>query len=502
VSGGETENRVERHRFNKSLKKAGIKKSFAIDQNWESNSTVSEISDISIGNASYILDLAQQKETRKKDREEEALEEALELYGTWLTEGKNDDKNIFLMILHEVKKEQKGKYRKADKKHASLLDAALDEELKRREKIKQEESEKEHRPKIATTEAEKRDIETLPCTNVGISASDREHKRQRGKSCGSKRHLNYSKQSESKISEIISSQRNLKPVEKVNSEEENGDHRNGTAEFSEPSIRILPKNPKSNTIRSRKSRIFSWSRLPKSDPEMYGKTRTVAKEDSKSMFSRLRRQLSERKCEQLKAEESAWNKNDHVETKEEQWWKKINQAKQENVLFDQSNTSLNWTMSANQSAERSSEEQDTIEQSDSSTRSSPVEILDNCTSNLVSEKVNTSQIKLNDTFPILSANTSSGAQADEGKDERKKNMVWNRKTKTKLSSDASNEKKKSAKKVVACSDAVLVLSDNADTRSKYREKKKKKKSSTAGDDGAEKISTKKRRGKSTKKGSH
>merc|ERR1712176_721293 len=136
---GEIEDPVERHRFYKSLKKAGIKKTFSFDREWEDSSTSSEVSEISIGNASYILDLAQQKETRKKDREEEALEEALELYGTWLTEGKTDDKNIFLMILHEVKKEQKAKYKKADKRQAALLDAALDEELKRREKIKEEE---------------------------------------------------------------------------------------------------------------------------------------------------------------------------------------------------------------------------------------------------------------------------------------------------------------------------------------------------------------------------
>ena len=94
---------------------------------------------MSLGNASYILDLAQQKESRKSDRQEEALEEALELYGTWLTEGKKDDQNVFLMILQEVKKEQKAKYKEADKRHAALLDAALDEELKRREQVKKEE---------------------------------------------------------------------------------------------------------------------------------------------------------------------------------------------------------------------------------------------------------------------------------------------------------------------------------------------------------------------------
>merc|ERR1712176_1685425 len=139
VLEGEIADPVERNRFYKSLKKAGIKKTYTFDRNWEDSSTSSEVSELSIGNASYILDLAQQKETRKKDCEEEALEEALELYGTWLTEGKSDDKNIFLMILHEVKKEQKAKYKKADKRQAALLDAALDEELKRREKIKEEE---------------------------------------------------------------------------------------------------------------------------------------------------------------------------------------------------------------------------------------------------------------------------------------------------------------------------------------------------------------------------
>mmetsp|Transcript_19451 Transcript_19451/g.40051 ORF Transcript_19451/g.40051 Transcript_19451/m.40051 type:complete len:869 (+) Transcript_19451:964-3570(+) len=125
----------EKHKFYKHLKKAGIKKTLTIDEDWENSSTRSEVSALSISNASYILDLAQQKESRNKDREEMALEEALELYGTWLMEGKNDDKNIFLMILHEVKRELNDKSAEKDRHHDALLDKALEEELERRRKL-------------------------------------------------------------------------------------------------------------------------------------------------------------------------------------------------------------------------------------------------------------------------------------------------------------------------------------------------------------------------------
>merc|ERR1711935_1081506 len=64
------------------------------------------------------------------------------------------------------------------------------------------------------------------------------------------------------------------------------------------------------------------------------------KEDSIRMFSRLRRQLSEKQAEQWKEQETSWETNNHVQTLEEKWWNKINHAKKENVLFDKESIAM------------------------------------------------------------------------------------------------------------------------------------------------------------------
>lgn len=364
VVDGEIEDPTERHQFYKKLKKAGIKKTFVIRDDWETNSNNSAVSEISVGNASYILDLAQQKESRKKDREEEALEEALELYGTWLTEGKNDDKNIFLMILHEVKKEQKAKYKKLDKKHEALLNAALDDELKRREQVKQEGKEEEERAKAE--EVKKKEAQAKI-----VHSPDRRKLVSRKKSF-------HTIQCETKISEIITSQQSMEEEEEEDQEKDSCDDSNDSdnlpLDWSEPSESpdsagvgndnhvdelLEPSKPKSSSSRHMRmlshfgsKRNFATSSSSKSDhsrgsfhKQKSDLDRNSMHKESKGIFSRLRRQLSERQAEQWKEQETSWREFGHVVTAEEKWWNKINDAKQERVLFSHQKAMLDQTSS-------------------------------------------------------------------------------------------------------------------------------------------------------------
>ena len=376
---GEIEDPIKRHQFYKKLKKAGIKKTFAFEDDWETSSVSSQVSRISVGNASYILDLAQQKESRKEDREEEALEEALELYETWLMQGKSDDKNVFLMILHEVKKEHKAKYKKADKRHAALLDAALDEELERREMVKQEEIERledEARQKAA---AEKKEAETeteaIPETDIStlVSPSGRRKKKwgsshsrsfhsriSPSRSSSSRQISFYSKHRESKISEIITKQKSFhddEAHEKDSYDSNDSFDENSGNEYSGNENEDEMLEPAKPSSRISRSSINSTHSKPRFMFKRFGSKRNVAKpplprndhnarrprEDSKGIFTRLRRTLSERQAEQSKEQETSWRLYSHTVTAEEKWWKKINEAKKENILFDQQKAVLDMT---------------------------------------------------------------------------------------------------------------------------------------------------------------
>ena len=372
---GEYEDPHERRQFYKKLKKVGIKKAFEFEDDWESNSQNSNVSDISVGNASYILDLAQQTESRKKDRGEEALEEALELYGTWLTEGKSDDKNIFLMILHEVKKEQKAKYKKRDKKQAALLNQALDDELKRREQAKQEEKEREEE------EEEERQKEEAKKKEAESDCSATVFKKK-----VARRTSFHTKKCEEKISEIITSQQSIDQAEEEDDhEKESCDGSNDSHHFSEdwseePDFAhveeddhhdesLEPSKPSSRTSRGFLKRFGSNRKLgkvSKSTSDLDGSSlhkrssdadrnsfhkmssdldRNSIHKQSKGLFSRLRRQVSERNIEQWKEQETSWRENGHVLTAEEKWWAKINDAKKERVMFAQQKAMLDQTSS-------------------------------------------------------------------------------------------------------------------------------------------------------------
>jgi hypothetical protein len=131
----EIEDPEEREAFYKGLDKMGIQATIDVADDFSERNPVSVVS---MGYASYILDLAQQREMREKDRQEEALEEALELYKTALSEGAKDDEKLFLAILSEIKKELDEKYVEVYKKKDEWLDEALQAELDRRAALKNE----------------------------------------------------------------------------------------------------------------------------------------------------------------------------------------------------------------------------------------------------------------------------------------------------------------------------------------------------------------------------
>eukprot|EP00536_Pseudo-nitzschia_multiseries_P017263 jgi/Psemu1/70140/estExt_Genemark1.C_14590002 len=361
---GEIEDLVQRNRFYKNLKKKGIKKQYAFDENWETCSTVSEIS---ISAASYILDLAQQKESRTKDREQEALEEALDLYGTWLTEGKTDDKNIFMMILHEVKKEFKLKYTASDRRQDALLDAALEEEIQRREQIKSQQEEEEAR-KLTKSRSGRKTARYSHDSTIAVEG-DQVH---------SNRTITVHNASISRINEIIEKNASQKFIDRtwdcdddsINTGDERTHKYRFTDEWKEPndSNERLDMEEESKPKRKNKIRsILSWGKKsnkgtgqastgPKKgsdgddgvranetgheqenenhDEDVDPILSPADKEDSNRMFSRLRIKLSEKNAQQRKEEEKWWKKINHVETKEEKWWKKINEAQKEATLFD------------------------------------------------------------------------------------------------------------------------------------------------------------------------
>jgi len=389
---GEIEDPVKRNKFYKTIKKKGIKKHYTIDDNWDSNSAGTVVSDMSISAASYILDLAQQKESRTKDREEEALEEALDLYGTWLTEGKTDDKNIFIMILHEVKKEFKLKYAAADKHQDALLDAALEEEIQRRERLKLQQEPEERIASGRSLQKKAAASAAAPQKGEGIGIGI-------GIGSVSGYHANgaSNRRSVTRIDEIIEKNASQKHMDvnwdsdddshanhrnKVSSRSNNSDLPNewkepyvvgGNGEGSKPKSAQAVKRKKS--LRSLFS-CFGGGKInsevvPPSTPPKNGYRKgtksseamvsvdrhqdrhqdrrqdlhhedvdpilaPAGHEDSVSMFSRLRIKLSEENAQLRKEEEKWWKKIGSVETKEEKWWKKINEAQQESILFDKS----------------------------------------------------------------------------------------------------------------------------------------------------------------------
>eukprot|EP00934_Nitzschia_sp_Nitz4_P009008 Nitzschia sp. Nitz4//scaffold76_size158648//139716//141200//NITZ4_002569-RA/size158648-processed-gene-0.254-mRNA-1//1//CDS//3329557914//8998//frame0 len=91
------------------------------------------VSSLSLGDKSYIMDLAQQKHSRKELREEEAMEEALELFQAALEEGAPKSIAMFKSILKEVLKELDEQYKEKDRLQDEWLEAAIQDEAERQQ---------------------------------------------------------------------------------------------------------------------------------------------------------------------------------------------------------------------------------------------------------------------------------------------------------------------------------------------------------------------------------
>lgn len=99
------------------------------DQQAEEN-----MSTLSLGDQSYIMDLANQKQYRAELREEEAMEDALELFKTAVEEGAKKSVELFKQLLAEVIREMDEENREKDRLQDEWLEAALQEELDRQQR--------------------------------------------------------------------------------------------------------------------------------------------------------------------------------------------------------------------------------------------------------------------------------------------------------------------------------------------------------------------------------
>lgn len=95
------------------------------------------VSSLSLGDQSYIMDLANQKEYREERRQEEALEDALDLYKAALSEGAPKSVEFFKTILGQVLSELNEEYHEKDRLQDEWLEAALQEEIERHEREEQ-----------------------------------------------------------------------------------------------------------------------------------------------------------------------------------------------------------------------------------------------------------------------------------------------------------------------------------------------------------------------------
>lgn len=90
------------------------------------------VSTLSLGDQSYILDLANQKQFREEIRQEEAMEDALQLFKTAVEEGAPKSMELFKTIIAQVLKELNEENREKDRLQDEWLETALQEELERR----------------------------------------------------------------------------------------------------------------------------------------------------------------------------------------------------------------------------------------------------------------------------------------------------------------------------------------------------------------------------------
>jgi len=89
------------------------------------------VSMLSLGDQSYIHDLANQKQYREERRQEEALEEALELFKVAVDKGAPKTEELFQAIMEQVVRELNEENKEKDRLQDEWLEEALQEELER-----------------------------------------------------------------------------------------------------------------------------------------------------------------------------------------------------------------------------------------------------------------------------------------------------------------------------------------------------------------------------------
>lgn len=119
----------EHKRFSQEVSSQGI--NIMIELN-DDEGSLGDFSELTLGNQSYILDLAMQKEARQKNLKEEVYEEALILYRHAKEKGHGGE-DFFLMLVGECQKKIQSTKVDHYKKQDELLNAALNEELERRQ---------------------------------------------------------------------------------------------------------------------------------------------------------------------------------------------------------------------------------------------------------------------------------------------------------------------------------------------------------------------------------
>ena len=121
----------EEGKLTETLSKQGIRLIIEIEEDDESTGAMS---DLSLSNQSYILDLALQKQAREQNLKEESLEEAFVLYSDAKKKGHRGE-GFFLMLLAEVQAKKRASKAEFYKTQDERLDKALDDELERQSRM-------------------------------------------------------------------------------------------------------------------------------------------------------------------------------------------------------------------------------------------------------------------------------------------------------------------------------------------------------------------------------
>jgi len=93
-----------------------------------------DVSILSLGDQSYVLDLANQRQFREERRREEAMEDALELFKLAVEEGAPKSVELFKTIMEQVLNELNEENRGKDRLQDEWLEAALQEEAERQKR--------------------------------------------------------------------------------------------------------------------------------------------------------------------------------------------------------------------------------------------------------------------------------------------------------------------------------------------------------------------------------